>query len=429
MQVAGPKGTSDQRKPRKDREAPTDSTDTFREFQKKVSAGGIFPGSYWFAHQKGRILSALRKREYLLAIDLGQGGLQKAAKTSGAVLVDFRKFLKEIDLAESEHNGRPSEREAEARRAYGAVGAQIDSASSFREFQKEVSAGGMFSGASPAQQVVNLKARVIGAAARGEYLKAKDLGQRGLEQAAKVSEPVLRDFRKVLEQIEPVKKEHSGERTTLAPSTGRLKIAGLDAEAKQYVFRREGDFWEVVFGEESAPPIPHLKGMKYLAVLLREAFDEVHPVEIPIKAGEGLRADKTKEALDAELNMSGEGDAGETVDAIALKEYSDRLTEIEDELLPKAREENDEARVGRFVKEKEFILEHIKKSINKYGRPRKFEKRRKNERDRVLNNIETALNSLHEKIPALADHLRESIERGSTRSYRPEPPVDWNVSF
>ena len=217
-------------------------------------------------------------------------------------------------------------------------------------------------------------------------------------------------------------------RISLAAAIGSLEGVAVELEPKMYVFRRNGAAWEITFRGESVPPIPHVKGMTYVAVLLRESPKAFYPADIPTAAGEGVTKGKTREALDAGLDLSGEGDAGESLDGIALQQYNDRLKGIEVELVA-ARQDNDEARVQPLVEEKEIILDQIRVSTDKRGRPRKLRKRRKSERDRVINNIARALKRIRAAHPALAAHLAESIVAGEMRSYRPKTAVEWAVSL
>ncbi len=95
------------------------------------------------------------------------------------------------------------------------------------------------------------------------------------------------------------------------------------------VFRREGDYWSVVF-EGRTVRVRDLKGIRYLARLLADPGREFHVLDLV--AAESGRLSAAESGRAARLPHTGPGDAGEMLDARAKDAYRRRLAEIEDDI-------------------------------------------------------------------------------------------------
>ena len=94
------------------------------------------------------------------------------------------------------------------------------------------------------------------------------------------------------------------------------------------MFRREGDYWSVVF-EGRTVRVRDLKGIRYLARLLADPGREFHVLDLV--AAESGRVAAGRERPCGRL-PHGPGDAGEMLDARAKDAYRRRLAEIEDDI-------------------------------------------------------------------------------------------------
>ncbi len=115
----------------------------------------------------------------------------------------------------------------------------------------------------------------------------------------------------------------------------RIEVAA-SAAAETNVFRREGDYWSVVF-EGRTVRVRDLKGMRYLAQLLTNPGREFHVLDLV--AGETGQPT----AL---------GDAGEMLDERAKTAYRRRLAEIDDDI-EQARALEDAAREAQADAERD----------------------------------------------------------------------------
>src|SRR3954453_13041839 len=93
------------------------------------------------------------------------------------------------------------------------------------------------------------------------------------------------------------------------------------------VFRREGDYWSVVF-EQRTVRVRDLKGMRYLARLLAHPGREFHVLDLV--AAETGNVAQLETGRTGGLSATGFGDAGEILDDRAKTAYRRRLDEIED---------------------------------------------------------------------------------------------------
>ena len=95
------------------------------------------------------------------------------------------------------------------------------------------------------------------------------------------------------------------------------------------MFRREGDYWSVIFDGHTAH-VRDLKGMRHVARLLAEPGREHHVLDL-VAAETGCGAQGGSGQAD-NLRRSALGDAGEMIDARAKDAYRRRLAEIEDDI-------------------------------------------------------------------------------------------------
>src|SRR5512132_986240 len=110
--------------------------------------------------------------------------------------------------------------------------------------------------------------------------------------------------------------------------------AAATPEASRNVFRREGEYWTVVF-DGSVVRLRDAKGLRHLSRLLAHPGREFHAVDLeaaqsrpsPAALGPGGRAGGGELAVRRDL-----GDAGALLDATAKAAYRARLTELRAEL-------------------------------------------------------------------------------------------------
>ena len=133
------------------------------------------------------------------------------------------------------------------------------------------------------------------------------------------------------------------------------------------VFRREGDYWTVIFDGHTVR-VRDLKGMQYLARLLADPGREYHVLDlVAAETGSGAHVDSSQAAR---LPRSALGDAGEMLDARAKDAYRRRLAEIDDDI-EQAHAIGDAERAAQADAERDFLLRELSRAVGLGGRDRR----------------------------------------------------------
>src|SRR5262249_9583708 len=91
------------------------------------------------------------------------------------------------------------------------------------------------------------------------------------------------------------------------------------------IFRREGDFWIIVYQGETRR-VRNLKGLSYIAYLLSRPGERIHSIDLvrAIEGGPDATGDSATALADGLSVERGIGDAGDLIDARAAEEYRSR---------------------------------------------------------------------------------------------------------
>ena len=183
----------------------------------------------------------------------------------------------------------------------------------------------------------------------------------------------------------------------------RIEVAA-SATAETNVFRREGDYWSVVF-EGRTVRVRDLKGMRYLAQLLAHPGREVHVLDL-VAAETGQQT-----AL---------GDAGEMLDERAKTAYRRRLAEIEDDI-EQARALEDAVREAQADAERDFLVRELARAIGLGGRDRRAASASERARSGVTRAMRQGIARIGEHHPELGEHLNHAVRTGTYCAYVPDP--------
>lgn len=207
----------------------------------------------------------------------------------------------------------------------------------------------------------------------------------------------------------------------------------VEPDLTKSVFRRVGEYWDIVFAGESKP-FHNIDGFGYIAYLLRrpEKAIHTHRLYVSVKGGPQQSAaqaemnDLAKPESEAEAGKRGFGfpslpdEPSECLDDQASREYIEHLV-----ILRWQREEANEAgdpdRVEQLETQIASIVVHLSPRWKK-----KFKSSLDNNRSGVQKAIVRAIEKIRASMPQLADHLDVHIITGSTCRYvRATDPVDW----
>jgi hypothetical protein len=206
------------------------------------------------------------------------------------------------------------------------------------------------------------------------------------------------------------------------------QAAGLPAPAAGNVFRREGEYWTVVF-DGSVLRLKDTKGLRQLARLLADPGREFHAVDLEAAEGRAARAaaGPRERAAGADLAARPDlGDAGELLDATAKAAYKARLEDLRAELA-EAERCHDPVRAARARAERDFLVAELARAVGLGGRDRRAACHAERARLNATRAIRTAMAHLARAHPALGQHLAATIRTGRYCSYTPDPraPITW----
>jgi tetratricopeptide (TPR) repeat protein len=208
------------------------------------------------------------------------------------------------------------------------------------------------------------------------------------------------------------------------------RVAGAGPSVPGAVFRREGDYWTVAYAGQTAH-LRDVKGLRYLACLLRRPGREVHVLEL-VREAEGLPTEPARgllpdAAVESGLRRSRLDEADRLFDPQAKAAYRRRLHELEEDL-EEARSWGDPERAARAEKEMEALTEELLRGAGLGGRNRALPSPAERARVSVTKAIRKAIRTIAGQCPALGDHLAASVRTGRYCSYAPpgEAPPTWS---
>ncbi|HEX2232813.1 MAG TPA: hypothetical protein VHG69_05565 [Thermoleophilaceae bacterium] len=189
------------------------------------------------------------------------------------------------------------------------------------------------------------------------------------------------------------------------------------------VFRREGDYWSVVF-EGRTIRVRDLKGVRYLVRLLADPGREFHALDlVAAETGKDAQVDGSRVAG---LSHGALGDAGEMLDARAKDAYRRRLAEIEDDI-EQARVLGDKDRAAQADAERDFLVRELSRAVGLGGRDRRASSASERARVGVTRALRQAIARIGEHHPQLGEHLDRAVRTGTYCAYLPDAraPAEW----
>lgn len=177
-------------------------------------------------------------------------------------------------------------------------------------------------------------------------------------------------------------------------------VASSAPRASAFTMTCEGELY-ALSGTSGTLRFKASRGMRYLALLVERPNTDVHVLEM---VGSSEHPDR--------------GDAGELVDATALRAYRARLEALR-EALEEARERGDAEHAERARDEMEAIAAELSRSTQKGGRPRHADSAVDRARSAVQRRIRDALERITEQDPALGAWLKRSVRTGNYCGFYP----------
>ena len=207
-------------------------------------------------------------------------------------------------------------------------------------------------------------------------------------------------------------------RTLFEPSPGP------GVEAPDCVFQPQGEFWQLTFGGRSVQ-LKSIKGLSYLAALLRYPDRGFSHLDLTLEVGEG--AADTVENISREdgLSVSASPEAAhEVLDRRAIREYQSTLNDLKAEW-ENANRNDDRGTAERLKMDIDQIEEQLIEGLGFGGRSHRKTEAAKSLRDRVNQAIRGARGKIEEHHPELDQHLATSLHRQGEWCYRPGCAITW----
>ena len=114
------------------------------------------------------------------------------------------------------------------------------------------------------------------------------------------------------------------------------------------------------------------------------------------------------------------------LDREALRQYRQRLAELDDEL-DAAALRGDRKRQAERTAERDALIAELKRATGLGGRPRRSGSPAEKARVNVTRTIRHAISDLASRAPDLAAHLDESIVTGVSCCYEPRDDIVWTT--
>jgi hypothetical protein len=119
-------------------------------------------------------------------------------------------------------------------------------------------------------------------------------------------------------------------------------------------------------------------------------------------------------------------DTGPVLDREALRQYRQRLADLDDELDALAAR-GDVRRLKERSAERDALVAELKRATGLGGRPRRSGSPAEKARVNVTRTIRHAIADLAARAPQLATHLDESITTGVSCCYEPRVDIVWTT--
>jgi hypothetical protein len=199
----------------------------------------------------------------------------------------------------------------------------------------------------------------------------------------------------------------------------------VQPDASFNVFRREGDYWSVIF-EGQTVRVRDLKGVRYLARLLASPGREYHVLDlVAAETGSGAEPGNGQASM---LPSSGLDDADEILDTRARDAYRRRLAEIDDDI-EQAHAIGDTEREAQADAERDFLVRELGRAFGLGGRARRTGSASERARAGVTRAVRQAIARIAEHHPQLGEHLSRTIRTGTYCAYRSDAPAPAGWKF
>jgi predicted ATPase len=193
--------------------------------------------------------------------------------------------------------------------------------------------------------------------------------------------------------------------TTAMDSSTSSAVDSLEHTARQFL-RVGSDVVEFAFDGRTVA-VRATKGINDIVRLIEAAGTEVHASDL---AG-------------ASVDQSSTGDV---IDAVARRQYEDRIRELQSEI-DEAESNSDFERAYRHQVEFDSLIEHLTAALGHANRTRRGADTAERARSAVTHRVRHGIRQLERAHPRLGRHLTHAVRTGTWFAYEPEQNLIWDV--
>lgn len=179
---------------------------------------------------------------------------------------------------------------------------------------------------------------------------------------------------------------------------------------RQYVFRRVGDYWDLVF-EGKPAHLQHTKGLATMHCLMRSSGMDLHVAQVLAE----VAGQETAPLV---------GNAGEILSPEAIADYKERVLDLK-ERIRDAERNNDIGAKAAAEKELNELTVVLAGAFGLHNRVRTASDDVERIRKALWSNVNRTLGKLKKAHPPLWQHLSRSLKTGIFMTYAPSSPIDW----
>jgi len=172
----------------------------------------------------------------------------------------------------------------------------------------------------------------------------------------------------------------------------------------------DGQVWTIEFDGHTGH-VADVRGLWHLRELLARPHQPI-PSVVLASAGRGTPL------ID--------GDAGPMLDRQALKQYRQRLADL-DQDLAEAHDHADIEREAQLQHERDALIAELTRATGIGGRARKAGSSTERARLNVTRTVRHAIKHVENSVPALAAHLDGSVRTGNLCAYEPDHEMTWQI--
>lgn len=184
---------------------------------------------------------------------------------------------------------------------------------------------------------------------------------------------------------------------------------GTDRTTGHNVFRREGEYWLILY-ETDVFRLRRTLGLAYLARLLANPGREIHVLDL----------------VGSDPSLA--SDAGPLLDAEARRAYRERLEELV-VYIAQAEQDNDPERAAACRVEAQLLQNELARGEGLGGRERAAGSASERARQAATKALKSTLARIAAESPALSRHLASTVRTGTYCRYDPDPrvPITWRL--